>query len=248
MKSIDKIKYYISFVGWGRSGNSLVAALLDFHPNIYIKNEFVTWQKRFETQEQIFKAIIERRKFKTIDKGGRAQAWGGFQHSRFKDMEKGDVLVVGGKKGGGTSDVLINNPKLFEKFYDGIIKIPVKWVHIQRNPYDNITTFTKHNRKPDSAIDIYFLQAESVEKVLKERDCITVRLEDVVSNPKVEIKRLCEHLEVDTYHEYLKHCKNIVWESERKTRYTVNWWNEKRIKRVKREMKKYDFMNGYRYK
>jgi hypothetical protein len=254
---IDKIKYFISFIGWGRSGNSLVAALLNFHPNIYIKNEFVTINKFYKTQDQIFKNILEKIE-KKRKRGG--QSWGGFKHRDFKDMYNGDPIVVGGKKGGKTSNDLHNTPKtfesgtivegrgeLFKKIYDEVIKVPVKWINVQRNPYDNISTFVKNGWKPDEAIEVYFWQAQSVEKVLKERDCISVKLEDVIGNTEYEIQRLCNHLEITTYKNYLSHCRSVAWNKPRKTRHNASFWNKKRIKEVKDKMKKYDFISGYSY-
>jgi len=244
-KPIDKIKYYLAFIGWGRSGNSLTAALLDFHPNIYIKNEFTPIQKRFTDQDQILKWILFKIDQKTK---GRNQSWGGFDHGKFKGMTSGIPLVIGGKKGGGTSNSLMKQPDEFYRVFDDVIKLPVKWIHVQRNPYDNITTFTKHNWKPDGAIDIYFKQAESVQKVFDEnRDCITVRLEDIVKNTKKEVQRMCDHLEIETTPAYLKHCRKVVWNKPRKTRNSVSWWNEKRINKVKDQMKRFEFMEGYNF-
>lgn len=245
-KRIDKVKYFLAFIGWGRSGNSLVGALLDFHPNVYVKNEFTPLQKRFkvQTQNDILRWILKRIELKT---NGRSQSWGGYTHENFKGMTNGVPLVIGGKKGGGTSNVLMNNPELFTTIYDDVIKIPTKWVHIQRNPYDNITTFTKHKWTPDGAIDIYFKQAESVKKVLAERDVITVRLEDLIAKPKIEMERLCDHLEVEKHNNYLNHCKKVLWKKPNKSRLSVKFWNGKRINRVKEKMKEFDFMEGYTY-
>jgi len=244
-KRIDKVNYYLAFIGWGRSGNSLAAALLDFHPNIYVKNEFTAIQKRFTNQDQILRWILKRIELKTQN---RQQAWGGFTHTPFKGMTSGVPLVIGGKKGGGTSNSLMKNPESFYRIYNDVIKIPVKWIHIQRNPYDNITTFTKHNWKPDGAIDIYFKQAVSVQKVFdEERDCITVRLEDLVKNTEKEVKRMCNHLDIKPSKKYLQHCRNVVWNKPRKTRKSVNWWNEKRIKLVEEKMKEFKFMEGYTF-
>jgi hypothetical protein len=267
MKDINKIKYYIAFIGWGRSGNSLIAALLDFHPNIYIKNEFQTLQERFKTQEEIFEYILKKREYKLAK--GKSQAWGGFHHPRFKDMEKGVPLIIGGKKAGGTSNTLLKNkigspsilkqnPVLFKKFYDDIIKVPVKWIHVQRNPYDNITTIFTHKKKKWKVephvgrirlwcIDEYFQQAEAVKKVLKERDYITVRLEEVIKNPKKEVIRICDHLEVDVYKEYLNHCENTVWDKPRQTRFNVDFWTEEMINLVREKMEEFNFMDGYIY-
>lgn len=67
-----------------------------------------------------------------------------------------------------------------------------------------------------------------------------------LKNTKKEIKKLCQHLNIEVYEEYLNHCRKIVWRNPRKTRFSVDWWDENRIKKVKNKMKKYDFMDGYK--
>lgn len=258
---LDSLKYYVSFIGWGRSGNSLVGALLDFHPNVYIKNEFSPIQERFETQEQIFNTIVKKLGIKR--RKGTLQSWGGFNHARFKDMYSGVPLVLGNKKGGFTSNAMHKNPLhlpsgrvlnpcwgVFEKIYDEVIKIPVKWIHVQRNPYDNISRIhLKGDWDPDEAITVYFWQAESVKKLVEDvkRDSISVKLEDIIENTQKEVRSMCEHLEVPINIKHLEHCRSVVWKKPRKSRELVKWWTKERIKRVEDEMKKYPFMEGYSF-
>jgi hypothetical protein len=259
---INRIERYVSFIGWGRSGNSLIGALLDFHPNIFIKNEFFPMQEKFKTQEQIFETILEKIERKRKKRG---QGWGSFRHSPFSDMYKGPPIVVGGKKGGKTSNdlhedtlelsqdgkniIISGNKKQFDRAYDEIIKVPVKWIHVQRNPYDNITTMRKKGKwtTPEDAIKLYFWQAQSVEKILKERDCISIRLEDVIQNTEKEVEKMCNHLEIPVYNKYLNHCRKVVWKEPRRTRHSVKWWTPEKIEQVKEEMKKYNFMEGCEY-
>jgi hypothetical protein len=251
------IKYYLSFIGWGRSGNSLVGALLNYHPNIYIKNEFSPFVRLrlnkfpdFKNEDEIFNLIME----KLRKKRWTYQYWGGFTHPQFKGMKKGEVQVIGGKKGGFTSNILNNNPELFNRLYDNIITTPSKFIHVQRNPYDNITTYITKKKEhgnpmsPERLIHIYFEQAESVKKVLAERDTITVRLEDLIKNTEKEVQRLCDHLDIKTYPKYLNHCRKIVWNKPRQTRFKVNFWTNEMKKRVSENMKKYEFMDGYTWK
>jgi len=239
----DKIKYYCCFIGWGRSGNSLVGALLNFHPNIYIKNEFMTVRDDCKTEEEIIDLLLNkihrREKIK-----GKIQNWGGFQHKQF-NIKRDIPLVVGGKKGGRTSNDMIESPELFDNIFNNIIKLPVKWIHVQRNPYDNISSFVKVSK--DDAIDMYFKHAQSVQKVLSEREYITIHVEDLCKNTESVMKRLCEYYEVPIVNGYLKHCREVVWNNSRITRHNVKWWNKERIDRVKKLMKQYDFMRGYSY-
>lgn len=238
----DKIKYYCCFIGWGRSGNSLVGALLNFHPNVYIKNEFMTVRADCKNQKQIIDLLLS--KIKKKEDKGRPQMWGGFLHEQIR-LKRDVPLVVGGKKGGKTSNDMIDQPVLFNKIFNDIIKLPVKWVHVQRNPYDNISSFRKIEK--DAAIDLYFKHTTSVKRILEDKDVITIHLEDLCKNTKDVMRRLCEFYEVPIIKDHLDHCERVTWNFPRVTRHNVKWWNKERIERVKNSMEQYDFMRGYSF-
>jgi len=172
------------------------------------------------------------------------QAWGGYAHSPF-NVKKDVPLVVGGKKGGKTSNDFIDRPKLFHHIFDDIIKIPVKWIHVQRNPYDNISSFRK--AKGDGAIDLYEKHNEGVKWILKNKECITIHLDDLCKNTKEVMRRLCDYYEIPIINKHLNHCRNVVWKKPKITRYNVKWWTEERIERVKKLISENNYMRGYSY-
>jgi hypothetical protein len=73
----DGVKLVLLFIGYHRSGHSLVAALLDAHPNIVLADEtrFLTvWQKftnRTRTRDHLFRLLYER-SVKLATKGERS--------------------------------------------------------------------------------------------------------------------------------------------------------------------------------
>jgi hypothetical protein len=50
--------------------------------------------------------------------------------------------IIGDKKGGTTSAILANKPEELDRVRD-LVKVPIKLVHVIRNPFDAIATHTK---------------------------------------------------------------------------------------------------------
>ena len=67
-------------------------------------------------------------------------------HGKFTKLK-----VIGDKRGSGTLKKLYYRSGLFEKLYNTINK-PIKYIHVIRNPFDNISTIynkSSHNdREP----------------------------------------------------------------------------------------------------
>ena len=55
------------------------------------------------------------------------------------------------------------------------------------------------------------------------RRVLTLHSEDVISNPKRQLKKLCKFLEVSCPMGYLKDCASIIYTNTSKTRTTVVW-------------------------
>jgi hypothetical protein len=140
------VKTYCMFLGYPRSGHSLVGSLLDAHPNVIIAHELDVLkhvQARFSTN-QIFYLLLENsRKL-----AARGRGYSGYSYEvanqwqgRFRELH-----VIGDKKGGGSSTRLHSNPGLLDSLCK-TIGIKTKFVHVIRNPYDCITTITSRNTR-----------------------------------------------------------------------------------------------------
>lgn len=73
------------------------------------------------------------------------------------------LCVIGDKQGGGTALRLRARPYLLDRLRR-TVEVPVKLVHIVRNPYDNISTIArKHHMPLTDSIDFYFSLCETIQ-------------------------------------------------------------------------------------
>lgn len=232
----EKARYFCSFVGWGRSGHTIIAQLLNKHPNIYMKNEFNFWKFNDENIDEtiIYNFILK----KTMN----------------KKQRHGNPLVIGGKKGGGVARSIYDSFKSFDYFFNNTIKKPIKWIHIQRNPYDTIsrtyiqqTEVRKNNVTPEDIIKGYFDRANSVQYIKDNYECLTIKQEHILNDPLKYFEKLCNYLNVDADKTFLNHCQKVLWSNPRKTRYSVDWWTDNRIELVKENINRFDFMKDYSF-
>ena len=154
----------------------------------------------------------------------------------------------------------------FEKFRARLKKSGIrrlKFILTVRNPYDMITTgvvYRKNNPKfgPISEKEIYrmldkrlkgqlILQCEMATKLfglMEPRDIFLSRHEDLVAAPAEQLSKLCEFLNVPALPDYLKDCASIVHENPNKSRYELEWSEERKAK-MSEIIEKYNFLAGY---
>lgn len=163
VKAVDR---FVFFVGYARSGHSIVASMLDAHPNVVIAHEyalFTKWSKNpsiYNTNKTTLFNILYnssrysahlglRQSERHVKKKGYSLEIPGW----FQGAYQGGISVIGDKAGGMTAQVYRINKQRFLTVYQQIqqtTKLPVHAIHVVRNPYDNIATmliYNEHVRK-----------------------------------------------------------------------------------------------------
>lgn len=245
-KSVDK---YCMFIGYTRSGHSLVGSLLDAHPNIVISHE-LNALRLFE------KGASARKVYYFILKNSQRQAAAGRQETGYSYQVPGqwqgrykDLKVIGDKKGSHSNLVFRTNPEILN-ILQRAIAAPIKFIHVTRNPYDNIATMiTKKKADLNYGIMSYFRKCKTVNNLkqqISERDILDVRHEAIIDDPKTSLNELCHFLGVEAPKDYLEDCASIVFKSPQKSRFKVQW-SEQSIERVKNGIDQFEFLKGYSY-
>ena len=245
----DSIETYCMFIGYPRSGHSLIGSILDAHPDAIISHELdaLKFIKAGFTKKQIFYLILKNSNAFTND--GRKWFEYSYQipnqwHGKFRSLK-----VIGDKKGGGSTRRFSNNPKLIEDLFSTIDTKKIKFIHVFRNPYDNIISILKNfaNIRLKKSIDFYFHLCKSNEN-LKNRlkNIIDIRFESFINDPKNYLKKICEFLDLDTLTDYIDDCSSIIFKSPIKRRFDINWSSE-HIDIVKNKMKEFDFLKEYSF-
>ena len=260
-KDFDQISQFILFIGYPRSGHSLIGSLLDAHPEVIISNQLnaLYFFKNKYSREQIFYLIRKN----AFDQGKKGRSNSGYKYEvpgqwqgRYQQLK-----VIGDKRGGRTTDILDHDRNL------SILgrlkkksKAKLKMIHVIRNPYDNISTMVlrqvKRNKRPltealfDEKIALYFQKVKTNARLKAELSDIIcdVHLENLISRPTEELQRICRFLEIDTTPEYINDCAGIIWKQPNPSRFKLSLWNERRVAQIAHKVNQYDFIQHYNYK
>ena len=194
---VRAVERFVFFVGYARSGHSIIASMLDAHPNVVIAHEYALFNKWSEQPEQynnrkdsLFNSLynsshdsaeaglrqgVNRRKGYSLEVSG----W-------YQGTYEGGISVIGDKAGGMTAQVYRRSKEDFSSIYRQLHEtthLPIHGIHVIRNPYDNIATMLLYNEhvkknvnetvKYDNSevvhkqIMAYFSQVESVVDMIR---------------------------------------------------------------------------------
>jgi hypothetical protein len=250
----DDVQTYCMFVGHNKSGTSMVGALLDAHPDAIISDEAEALQfvRLGFSREQIFHLLL-RRSRREFNKGRvtarSLQPYSYLVPNQWQGRYR--TLRVIGDSTAGSSTRLIEKDKEILKRLETIMQgLDVKIIQTVRNPYDPISAMmVRGKRSFENAIGTYFSHCETLARLrekLNEDRLFTIRYEDFVRENKKNLSELCNFLGLDANAEYLKACSSILQPVPQTSREWVQW-DDAHIKRVVREMERFDFLQGYRF-
>jgi hypothetical protein len=249
------LKTFVVFLGYPRSGHSIVGALLDAHPNITISHEVDALRllKAGVSRRLLFGKILAKARW-FHDQGS---SWSGYSY-RVPGQFQGcfeSTRVIGDKKGGGTNAVLrqdMENIKLLDS-----LDLKIRIIHVMRNPFDNIVsraqggnlnnrivTPARLNRAVDRHIEA--LQLVSRIKTMHKYPMLDLRMERLGQDPTTSLQELLEFVEVDWASEYLQACSSIVKPSSGKKRLQVQWPSALK-RRVTETIAELEFLSGYSF-
>jgi hypothetical protein len=247
--ALQQVQTYGTFIGYPYSGHSLVGSLLDAHPNMVFAHELhaLSYINAGFDRQLLFYLLLENSR--TFTAQGRT--WNGYQyavpnqwHGRYRDLR-----VIGDKKGGGTSREFSTNPEALKTLADAI-PIRRKFVHVIRNPFDNISTISKRMFPARKAAGgFYFSLVKSVMDVIErlpKEDIFHLRHEDFVARPKQLLEQLCLFFGEDASEDYLNDCVSIVREAPHKSRLSIEWTQEQK-QRVQYFIDQVPFLAGYSF-
>lgn len=245
------------FIGYPFSGHSLIGSLLDAHPRMVIAHELdaLKYIDAGFRRMQLLHLLLANSEEHA--RRGRAHedysyAVDGQWQGRFEALQ-----VIGDKKGGMSTLRLRYKPILLDKLEE-TVRLPLKIVHIVRNPYDNIGKMAKRadmespGGEPvglERATWRYFSLRETVEAVLARRashEVFDLRHEDFIADPTGRLTELCRFLGVDPSPEYLAASASIVFPEERRRRQDIDWTGEA-VAAVAKGIERSPGLAGYSY-
>jgi hypothetical protein len=247
--SFDRVETFCMFIGYPRSGHTLVGSLLDAHPNIILADEL-------NALKFIEAGFSERQIFYLLLRNSRRRAAAGRQRTGYSyhvpDHWQGrfeKLRMIGDKMGYHTPVRLRQNPALLDSIKK-MFSVNIKFLHVIRNPYDVIGTMAlRTGNSLEQSIDKFFLLCDAV-RYVKQRvnpaDVYDLRLEDFIVRPKSFLKDLCDFFRLSSEDAYLDACASIVFKSPHASRLEVPW-TPTLIDSVRHRISHFDFLTGYSY-
>jgi len=217
---------FVCFVGYSRSGHSLVGSLLDAHPDAAIAHE-VHALKHLAAGADVAGVLW------ALARNARIFHVLGRTYTGYDYVVPGQwqgrvrrLRVLGDKKGNGSARLLAHDPDAAARI-EARMPVPVHYVHVVRNPYDNIATKAlRTGRSVEDAARRYLRNVAAIAR-LKARAGARVHdlhLDDLIADPPAVLVPLVASLGLDPAAPgYLDACGAILFKTPSRTRDRVVW-------------------------
>jgi hypothetical protein len=221
------LEHFLLFVGYPHSGSSLVGSLLNSHPEVVVSHEadVLRYVKPGMPRALLLEMVLEGdrrfarvgRRWMNIDYGFAGTCQGTFVRLR----------VAGDKKAQQSARRIRDDPEILARLRR-TVRVPIRVLHIVRNPFDNITSMHRRPEKEtlSQVIDHYRWVADAVEAVQEQLDkseFLAVRYESIASDPTGRMTEICHFIGVDAPEAYQAICRCFIQPSRGRSRDRIEW-------------------------
>lgn len=226
----DAVESYLLFIGHGHSGHSLIGALLDAHPEIVIANELnlARLLDRFNLSLRQIQALLLHHSLRNANA---AEGWlnTGYRYHVPNSCQGifTRIRVLGDKKGGGTSQALLDNPSLLTRIR-GQFGADLRVISVIRNPFDVVSAMAYRRGIPIGLplVERFFANASMIDKArraLPEYQFLMLWHEDFVRAPADHLERLYRFLGCSANADLLERCASLVQPTAHARRQITPW-------------------------
>lgn len=253
---------WISFLGTGQSGHTAVAACLDAHPNVIIAEEQSYVKKlisgRATKEKLIWECTRYCKSFKTNTTSHRKKDIP--INSPYCGTWRDELLCIGNKMGWEfTGPYLKRGRSKFPGFCEKI-EMPVKVIHVVRNPFDNIASWALTRReervtgagkirKPmslDDCIQRYENHTRAaLEAIYPYTKLKLVHIEKFCDNVDRELREICLFLDIPFDSDWSLNCAKAIFDGPRIKRDRINWSSDQ-TSRIREIINSYQFLREYK--
>jgi hypothetical protein len=246
------VQAFCLFVGYPRSGSTLLASILNAHPDAVLAHEAdVLGLVRFGlNRDQLCEALMH-----CADEfAASGNEWEGYAYNLGQWQGRHRTLrVLGDKEAGMTSVRLAKRPDLVESL-QARCQVPIKAVHVVRHPLDNISTMFQRGRYPILGLPLsrcvadyerMCLAANRLGEQLPANGVLVTRHEDLLREPRAKIEEACKFLGLSAQPDYFDQAAGIVQSAPSQTRHQVEWSNDD-LQAVRELVARVDSHQSYR--
>jgi hypothetical protein len=162
------------------------------------------------------------------------------------------LRVIGSTRGGATARTLREQPEVARRA-ERVLGVPLRWIHVVRNPFDNVSTLALRGRSRrgdlDAAIDDYLgllAGASRLRATVGEASVLDLRHEALVADPEGTLRRLAAWLDLEAPEDWVRDAASIVFSTPHRTRDDAPW-TPARVERLAREAARHPFLAGYEF-
>lgn len=245
------MKSWITIIGEGRSGHTIISAVLGSHPNVFMGEEqkyIGKWCRENWTKQQILDHLLSSGE-------GRARRLLGFPGI----LDKKDPLLCVGdkcgwdavyevKKRGYEGDIL--------KDFGQFMGLPVKVIVSLRNPLDNISAWYQSDKQrrvySDDALRCrrmirrYKQFHEVADRIVKGHDTFLLHNEELIRDPAAMCEALCTWLDIPLVKSWQDMCASKVFKKPNERRNLLPWPEGYKEERLVGWMEDIDILKYYR--
>ena len=247
---IADVERWCFFVGYPRSGHTLVASLLDAHPEIVISNELDAFRyldHGFGRRQLYGLVLWHERTYGYGKEGFDYSVPGGHQGATSR------LRVIGDKRGTATGFRIAGDVTLIDRVRR-VTGVPIRVLQHSRNPFDVIATsatMEAHGGDPrlPEAIRWFGMWSRNLGVVrahLRPEEQLETRHERLVAATGDELLRITDFLGVAADQRYLERCSASVWPSPRRSRISVTW-TRAQIQEVDAIIQRHPWLSGYSF-
>jgi hypothetical protein len=247
--SFGDLENFCFFIGYSRSGHTLIGTALNAHPEVVISHELdaVRYIRHGFRRRQLFSLILQRdQHFGTM-----GRTWSGYKYD-IPDQFQGRyerLRVLGDKRARSSALQIAEQPRLLDRVRREV-GVPLKVLHVTRNPFDNIATEARRHKMSLTEATTWYEQiCEAVQRVrplLDPSELLDVRYEAFAADPRGCLAEICRFIDVEPSSPYLEACAAIVWPSTNRTRDAVAWTPAER-NGVERLIEKFSVLGEYTF-
>ena len=156
---IDRIKIFILFIGYSRSGSSIISSLMDAHPHMVVAYEYKVickWNQTLSTKAYLYGELYNKSQ-KDAATGWRseqnmAKSYTLHINTGWQGRYDQYISVIGDKNAENTVGRFVRSKSHFSEVYTQLketVGVPIKAVFVVRNPYDIISTRALYRHSAD---------------------------------------------------------------------------------------------------
>jgi hypothetical protein len=251
----DDVEVFCLFVGYTRSGHSLVGTVLDAHPEAVIAHEgkifaadergSLTGELRPFKRHKLFDYLVKRSERQAAQghRGWRRDSSSsnlipGGSHGSYTKLR-----VIGTKRGQEPPVIWEMNPQIFDQLAE-LTAAEIRLVHVYRNPWDNIASMGRMHG--DRAVGKYFRRAQIIHRLGQESDLPMhhMALEDLVTSSGAEVRSLLEFCSLPADDEFLAACAQRIDGKPSESR-REREWDAAIVENVARRMQEIPWLERY---